>query len=309
MNNMENTAKYHNERIEESGFCNAEKGKVVLSKIKLFWLSSMMLASVVGGVITFNLEVLFVFVVSTGISLCLGHSLGMHRKLIHQSYQCPQWLEYMFVHLGVIVGLAGPIGMIKTHDMRDWAQRQQKCHDYFGHKQPMLIDAFWQLFCDIKLDEPPKLLIEDRVKKDKLFNFMESTWMLPQLPWALLFFFIGGIPWVIWGVCMRISVSVLGHWFIGYFAHNKGQRHWHIKDAHIQGYNLRFAAILTMGESWHNNHHAYPGSAKLGIKSGQSDLGWSVLMLLKKLGLVWGLILPQDLPNRPELVNIEPTSS
>ena len=89
--------------------------------------------------------------------------------------------------------------------------------------------------------------------------------------------------------------------FIGYFAHNQGERHWHVKDAHIQGHNVRFAAILTMGESWHNNHHAYPGSAKLGIKPGQIDLGWMVLIFCQKIGLVWNIKLPKDLPIRPEL--------
>jgi stearoyl-CoA desaturase (delta-9 desaturase) len=305
MNDIKHATKYHNERIDDSASCNANDGKVVLSKTKLLWLSTMLLISIIGGVLTFSIEAFFVFVITSGISLCLGHSLGMHRKLIHQSYQCPLWLEYFFVHLGVIVGLAGPIGMIKTHDMRDWAQRQNKCHDYFGHQQPILIDAYWQLFCDIKLDNPPTFLLEKRVKDDRMFSFMERTWMLQQLPWSLLFFSIGGISWVIWGICMRVSISILGHWFIGYFAHNQGERHWHVKSAHIQGHNVRFAAILTMGESWHNNHHAYPGSAKLGIKPGQSDLGWTVLILLKKLGLVWALVLPKDLPYRPELVNIE----
>lgn len=307
MNELKESAKYHNERILDSGICNAFDGKVVLSKTKVLWLGSMLLISVIGGVITFSLEALLVFVISTGVSICLGHSLGMHRKLIHQSYQCPLWLEYIFVHLGVIVGLAGPIGMIKTHDMRDWAQRQYKCHDYFGHKQPMIIDAYWQLFCDLKLDKPPKFTVENRVKDDKFFNFMENTWLLQQLPWAILFFYLGGISWLVWGIGMRVSVSVLGHWFIGYFAHNQGEQHWHVKGAHIQGHNVRFAAILTMGESWHNNHHAYPGSAKLGIKPGQIDLGWIVLILLQKIGLVWKLKYPEDLPHRPELEKVKPT--
>ena len=188
--------------------------------------------------------------------------------------------------------------------MRDWAQRQKKCHDYFGHQQPIFIDAYWQLFCDIKLEKPPTFLLEKRIKDDRVFSVMESTWMLQQLPWVLLFFSIGGLPWVVWGVCMRVCVSVLGHWLIGYFAHNHGERHWHVKDAHIQGHNVRFAAILTMGESWHNNHHAYPGSAKLGIKAGQTDLGWVVLLFLHKIGLVWSLRLPKDLPYRSELETI-----
>ncbi|MBO9489779.1 acyl-CoA desaturase [Endozoicomonas sp. G2_1] len=261
----------------------------------------MLVLSIVGGVLTFSFGALILFIVFTGLSLCLGHSLGMHRRLIHQSYQCPKWLEYFFVHLGVIVGLAGPFGMIKTHDMRDWAQRQQSCHDYFGHQQPMLKDAYWQLFCDLKLKKPPSLNIESSVQNDRVYNFMERTWMLQQLPWAIVFWIFGGWPWVIWGICMRVVVSVLGHWLIGYFAHNRGERTWHVNRASIQGHNVRFAAIVTMGESWHNNHHAFPGSARLGIKPGQLDLGWEVLKILKKLGLVWAIKEPQDLPERPEL--------
>lgn len=304
MSTLNHPANYRNERIDEQAGSNALNGKVEISITKLLWLGSMLLISIIGGVLTFSLEVLLVFVISTGISLCLGHSLGMHRKLIHQSYQCPIWLEYLFVHLGVIVGLAGPIGMIKTHDMRDWAQRQKYCHDFFGHRQPMLIDAYWQLFCDFKLDNPPTFVLEQRVKNNREFNLMENTWMLQQLPWIVLFFAIGGLPWVIWGICMRVSVSILGHWLIGYFAHNQGEKHWLVSNASVQGHNVRFAAIITMGESWHNNHHAFPGSAKLGIKSRQVDLGWNVLVLLRRLGLVWSVKEPKDLPFRAELESV-----
>lgn len=304
MSDVNPVAKYHNARMDDTGGCNANDGQVVLSKSKVLWLGSMLLVSMIGGVVTFSFQALAVFIISTGVSLCFGHSLGMHRKLIHQSYQCPKWLEYIFVHLGVLVGLAGPIGMIKTHDMRDWAQRQKQCHDYFGHQQPMLIDAYWQLFCNFKLKQPPKFNLEDNVKNDSVYQIIEKTWLLQQLPWALLFFAIGGLPWVVWGICIRVSVSVLGHWFIGYFAHNKGEKHWHVNDACIQGHNIRFAAILTMGENWHNNHHAFPGSAKLGLEKGQLDIGWLVLLVLRSIGLVWSIKEPKDLPVRPELENI-----
>jgi len=51
--------------------------------------------------------VLLVFLVFAAATLCLGHSLDMRRRLIHHSYVCPLWLEYFFVHLGVLVGMAG----------------------------------------------------------------------------------------------------------------------------------------------------------------------------------------------------------
>jgi stearoyl-CoA desaturase (delta-9 desaturase) len=292
---------YNNERIIAKENTNAHSGSVVVSPIKIIWVGGIFLVSIIGAWFTLSWQSVMVFIVTTGISLCLGHSLGMHRRLIHKSYQCAKWMEYVFVHLGVIVGLAGPFGMIRTHDVRDWAQRQKKCHSYFSHQQPMLIDFYWQLFCDIKLDKPPFINIESEVADDKVYQWMEKTWMLQQLPIAMILFFLGGLSWVIWGVFIRVSVSILGHWFIGYYAHNEGHRDWHINGASVQGHNVRFAAILTMGESYHNNHHAYPGSAKLGLNQGQIDLGWYVLMLLSRIGMVWHIILPKDLPERPEL--------
>jgi len=189
--------------------------------------------------------------------------------------------------------------------MRDWAQRQKQCHDFFSHKQPMHIDFFWQLFCDIKLKNPPKILIESDIQEDVVYQWMEKTWMLQQLPLAALLFMLGGFTWVIWGVFLRVAVSVLGHWFIGYFAHNSGHRDWHVNGACVQGYNVPFAALLTMGESYHNNHHAYPGSAKFALYKGQVDVGWLLLKILFKLGLVWNMVLPQDLPSRPELEQVD----
>jgi stearoyl-CoA desaturase (delta-9 desaturase) len=88
---------------------------------------------------------------------------------------------------------------------------------------------------------------------------------------------------------------------IGHFAHNRGERDWHIEGAAVQGFNVPFAGVITMGESWHNNHHAYPGSAMLGLYDGQADPGWWVLNRLMNIGLVWNIKLPKDLAERMEL--------
>ncbi|GAC27881.1 acyl-CoA desaturase [Brumicola pallidula] len=299
---------YTNDRIVIDELSNANAGVVVFSISKVLWVGSMFLAAMIGGYYTFSMASFLVFVITTIVSLCLGHSLGMHRRLIHKSYQCPLWLEYLFVHLGVIVGLAGPIGMIKTHDMRDWAQRQENCHDYFGHQQPIWKDFLWQIFCDIKLENSPKFNIEQSVCNDRVYRWMEKSWMLQQLPLAIILFWFGGLAWVVWGIAVRVSVSVTGHWLIGYFAHNHGKRDWHVDRAHVQGYNVPFAALLTMGESYHNNHHAFPASANMGLEKGQVDVGWLVLKGLAYIGLTWDLTLPEQLPAREELKRIMPTS-
>ena len=291
-------------RMQESLTTNAVKGRVVWSPIKSLWYSTHLVIALIGGYLFFSLSGLLVFLLFTATSLCLGHSLGMHRRLIHNSYECPLWLEYVFVHLGVLVGMAGPLGMTYQHDLRDWAQRKNQCHSYLRHGESFWRDAWWQLHCDLKLEQPPEFKPEDRIAKNRVYLWMEKTWMLQQLPWAALLFYLGGSAWVIWGISARVAVSVTGHWLIGYFAHNQGERDWHVKQAAVQGYNLPWGALITMGESWHNNHHAFPGSAALGLTNQQLDPGWMVLNALHNLKLVWNIKLPEHLPVRPQLIQL-----
>jgi hypothetical protein len=144
-------------------------------------------------------------------------------------------LEYALVYLGVQVGLAGPIGLLRQHALRDFAQRLPRCHKYLRHGSSPWRDAWW-------------------------------------------------------------------HWLIGYFAHNHGGLVREVRGAAVQGRNIRFTSLLTMGECWHNNHHAFPGSAKLGLASDEWDPGWWTILALQRVGLIWNIRLPADMPPRPELV-------
>ena len=131
--------------------------------------------------------------------LLFGHSLGSHRKLVHDSYQCPRWLEYTFVYLGVQVGLAGPIGLLRQHEMRDYAQRLPECHAYLRHGRAFWIDAWWQLCCELRLTRAPEILLEERVGGDRFYRWLERTWMAQHIPWAILFYCWGGWAFVCWG--------------------------------------------------------------------------------------------------------------
>jgi stearoyl-CoA desaturase (delta-9 desaturase) len=264
----------------------------------------MVLAALVGGAATAHWGAVLLFVVTTAIVLLLGHSLGNHRKLIHDSYACPKWLEYCFVYLGVQVGLAGPLGLMRQHELRDFAQRHARCHAFLRHGRGMLADAWWQLHCELELANPPAVAIEPAIANDRFYRLLERTWPLQQAPVAILFYLWGGWAFVFWGVCARISAGVLGHWLIGYFAHNHGAMRFEVRGAAVQGRNIRFVSLLTMGECWHNNHHAYPGSARLGLGPAEWDPGWWTLRLLARAGLAWNFVLPGDLPPRPELAAI-----
>lgn len=190
---------------------DAVDGVVRWAPVKSIWLSSMIAVGLVGGVLAFSWSALALFVGTTAVTICLGHSLGMHRRLIHRSYDCPLWLERLFVYLGTLVGMAGPYGMIRQHDIRDWAQRKPHCHAYLAHRSPLLRDAWWQLHCSLTLSRPPVLVVERRVAEDRFYRFLERTWMAQQLPWAVLFLVLGGWPFVVWGIAVRVSASLIGH--------------------------------------------------------------------------------------------------
>ncbi len=289
---------YENPRIRNAR-ANPVDGTVVLDVKQTVWMLSMWAGTVAAGTLYLSLSGLLLFLVTSAITLCGGHSLGMHRKLIHNSFDCPAWLERIGVYLGTLVGLGGPFKMAHTHDMRDWAQRQTACHDYFAHRGGMRRDACWQLFCRLELQHPPQIAMPKA--DDSFYQWLDRYHYWQQLPWAVIFFLLGGWGWVLWGVCARVAVSMTGHWLVGYYAHNQGGQHHVVEGAAVQGYDVHWCGLITFGECWHNNHHAFPGSAKLGIFPGQSDPGWWVLCILQRTGLVWNLRDWQSIPQRSEL--------
>jgi fatty-acid desaturase len=295
------------ERVTSTRPESAFEGSVFWSPLKSIWFLSNLFAAVFVAPFVFSCSALIVFIALTAVTLCFGHSLGMHRLLIHRSYECPKWMEYLFVYLGVLVGMAGPIGMIIQHDLRDWAQRQTKCHDFLLHGSNVIKDGWWQLNCDLRLKYPPNIKIEDEVSRNRFYLFIERYWLVQQVVIAVPLYLLGDIQWLVWGVSVRIVISIGGHWLIGYFAHNRGQRTWNVEGAAVQGHNIRIAGFLSMGEAWHNNHHAYPRSAMLGLYKDEPDPGWWVLNALNNLGVIKNIKLPDDLPHRSELVKLTTT--
>jgi len=109
----------------------------------------------------------------------------------------------------------------------------------------------------------------------------------------------------VWGVCVRVAVCVTGHWAVSYFAHRDGAQSWIVRGAAIQGSNIPLAGFVSMGESWHNSHHAFPSSARIGLYPDQPDPGWWLIMVLKRLGLVSNVQTPETIPPRPALLRLD----
>jgi stearoyl-CoA desaturase (delta-9 desaturase) len=232
--------------------------------------------------------------VTTALTLCAGHSVGIHRLLIHRSFRVPRWLEYTLVYLGVLVGLGGPLGLLRIHNTRDHQQNQPRCHDFFAHRQAAWRDYFWNLHCRFEFHARFDPRIDPRIERDRFYRFLERTWRWQQLPWALALLAAGGWPWLIWGTFVRVAVSTTGHWFVGHVAHRTGYRTHTNRGAAVQGWNSALLGAISMGEGWHNNHHTFPCSARIGIRWWEIDAGWWLIAALRWLGAARDVRLPGD---------------
>lgn len=280
---------------------DAREGRVRWAPVRSLWMIGMTGSALLLAPLFVTPGAVLLWLVTSAATLCLGHSIGLHRLLIHRSFAAPLWFERVLVYLGTLVGMAGPLGMVRLHDMRDWAQRQVECHDLHAHRAPLLHDAWWQMHCRLDLAHPPCFEPEARLRDDRFLIWLERSWMAQQLPWAVLFLWLGGLPWLVWGVPVRVAVGVTGHWLVGHITHRRGPQGWSVDDVAVQGHDLPAAALITFGEAWHGNHHAWPDSARLGIEPGQHDPGWWVLLGLRRIGLVRDLKEPAMLAPRDGL--------
>jgi fatty-acid desaturase len=281
-----------------SDACN---GRPVIDLPKAAWNGAMLATALVLGPLCFTWSAFALFLALTYGSLLVGHSVGMHRMMIHRTFACPKPVERALIYVGVLVGLSGPFGIIRIHDTRDWAQRQAKCHDFFAHRRSLPQDLLWNLAYRFEFEQAPRLTIEPNLADDPWYRFMERTWRWHQLALTGALYVAGSLSWVVWGVAVRIIVSTAGHWTITYFCHNPGPGRWRVKGACVQASNLPGLGLLTYGECWHNNHHAFPESARIGLDPGQRDPGWWLISLMERLGLARDVGVPRREVSRDDL--------
>ena len=276
------------------------EGTVTWDPARSLWNGGMLLAAIVlGASIYFTWGAFAVFLVLLELTMCTGHSVGFHRRLIHRTFQCPKWLERMLVWSGTLVGMQGPFWVIQSHDFRDWAQRQPNCHPFLqsrpGHAQGRL----WNLHCRLETRSPAGIRSGAGNRRRSLLSIPAAQLDVAAAAdrrWCSML--LGGIPWVVWGVCVRVTAGVSMHWFVGYICHTHGPQSWLVDTGAVQAHNVPWAAIPSMGESWHNNHHAFPGFGASRVVSGAARYRISVHLRLARIGLASQIQTPQVLPPR-----------
>ncbi|KAJ6844284.1 palmitoyl-monogalactosyldiacylglycerol delta-7 desaturase, chloroplastic isoform X1 [Iris pallida] len=221
----------------------------------------------------------------------LGITLSYHRHLSHRSFKLPKWLEYTFAYLGAQAGQGDPLDWVCTH--RYHHQHCDTAKDSHTPTQGFWFSHITWLF-DIalfyrKCGEPNNV---GDLAKQPFYWFLRNTYPLHPLALGALLYAVGGFPYVVWGMGVRIVCLYHAIWLLNSACHLWGYQTWKTKDL---SRNNWWVALLSFGEGWHNNHHAFEYSARHGLKWWEVDMTWYVVKLLEAVGLATDVRLPSQL--------------
>ena len=226
------------------------------------------------------------------VTACLGVTLGYHRLLSHRSFILPRWLERFFATCGAISCQHGPIDWVGLH--RHHHSFSDTEVDHHNSKKGFWWSHMGWMFKDVEaLQAVPKLSAD--LIKDPYYRFLNKYFLFLQIPIGLSLYVIGeklgvgGWSLVLWGIPLRLVVVYHVTWLVNSATHCWGEAPFESGDS---SKNNAWVAALTFGEGWHNNHHAFPNSARQGLFRGQIDITWEHIKILAKLGLAKNVKLP-----------------
>ncbi len=232
-----------------------------------------------------------------------GVTVGFHRLLTHGSFKTHRWVRLTAAALGS-AAVEGPvIEWVATHRKHHrFSDEEGDPHSpHVGHGSGFrgaLSGLFYAhigwVFRDAEVAD------ENRYAKDlmadPLMRFVDSAfllWVLIGLAfpfglgYALTGTVAGGLTGMLWGGAVRIFVLHHVTFSVNSLCHFFGRQPYPTGD---ESRNLAWLALPTMGESWHNNHHAFPTSARHGLRRWELDGSGAVIWALEKLGLAWDVV-------------------
>jgi stearoyl-CoA desaturase (delta-9 desaturase) len=233
----------------------------------------------------------------------LGVTVGFHRHLTHRSFATGRVLRGILAALGS-AAIEGPV--------ISWVADHRKHHAYsdeegdphsphVGHGGGLrgtlrgLLHAHvaW-LF--VHTERGSKQRFAPDLLGDPVIRFVDRTFFL----WAILGLAIpfglgvalggtvgAGLTALLWGGGVRVFLLHHITYSVNSLCHTFGRQPFSTQD---ESRNLTWLALPTLGEAWHNNHHAFPTSAEHGLRRRQLDPSALVIGALERLGLVWNVV-------------------
>jgi stearoyl-CoA desaturase (delta-9 desaturase) len=245
----------------------------------------------------------------------LGITVGFHRLLTHRSFETYGWVRALWMALGALSVEGSPLIWCAVHRRHHehsdnpgdphsprlhgsgwWNSLRGLAHAHCG----WLFTSFWtepqlQRYVPDLLEEP--LL----VKVDRLYYL----WVLASLAIPAGIGYAATLTWqgaalgFLWGGLVRIFMTHHITWSINSICHVWGRRTYRTSD---HSTNNSLCGVLGLGEGWHNNHHAFPTSARHGLAWWQFDLSWLVIRGMELAGLAWEVRVPSERAKAARLI-------
>ena len=270
-----------------------------IAAVTRFWGTSLSLVD--GGIF------LFMYVV-TG----LGITIGFHRLFTHGSFEPKPWLRNAFAIAGSMA-IQGPVIRWVADHRRHHAFSDQPGDPHSPHLDEGpgvkgVMKGLWHAHIGWFFDDEqtsakrwaPDLVKDPAMRKiDSLF----PLWVLisfaapPLLGFLITGTGAGALSAFLWGSLARIFFLHHVTWSINSICHFYGERPFQTTDSSTNNWVL---SLLSFGESWHNNHHAFPTSAVHGLNKGQIDISAGVIRLMERVGLVRNVkvVTPKQLASK-----------
>jgi stearoyl-CoA desaturase (delta-9 desaturase) len=243
-----------------------------------------------------DLAILATMYLITGI----GVTVGFHRLLTHRSFQTHAWVERTFAVMGSLSVQGSVLDWVADHRKHHaHADKEGDPHSpHVGHGSGLR--GLWHAHTGWLLENQGQAdwkryaaeLYEDRHMRRIGRSFPWLVLLSLALPTALGFVLDGftlrgAVLGYIWGGLVRIFLVHHVTWSVNSICHFFGRRRFEIED---QSTNVAWLSLLSLGESWHHNHHAFPRSAYHGLRRWEIDPSGLLISMMQRVGLAWNVV-------------------
>ena len=242
------------------------------------------------------------------IGTAIGITVGYHRLFTHSSFTAPRPVVAVLAALGSMAVEGPVIQWVATHRRHhQHSDEDDDPHSPHTHGAGFwgMVRGAWHAHMGWMLKAPPRGLARysKDLRKDRLVRFMSRTFPLWVLLGLIIPAALGGLltmSWTgallgfIWGGLVRILLVHHVTWSINSVCHIWGSRPFR---SHDHSRNNPVFGVLGLGEGWHNNHHAFPTSARHGLRWWELDISY---LIIRGMGLV-GLASDIRVPTRERI--------
>ena len=215
---------------------------------------------------------------------CLGIGIGYHRLLTHRGFLCARWMRLLLTWAGGAALQGGPTRWVSTH------RRHHRTADKEGDPHSPAEGFFhghmgWLMRLGEQDTADHHKLAPDVSGEDPLMRVLDRG-LLFTIPWILtgvLCFAVAGWRGVLWGTLIRTLTLWHVTWCVNSICHRWGRRPNKTRD---ESGNVWWVGLLSLGEGWHNNHHARPSAAVHGWRWYEIDVSGYLIRLMARLRLI-----------------------